>query len=121
MSTNTLCWADIPVLDLDRAIAFYAAVLGQPVIKKSGHGADFALLPHDGKDASCCLVLGSEPSRTGPLIYLAVEDRLDAAIEAVRTHGGAILKDKEQIGPYGSRAIVLDSEGNRIAIHSHTT
>jgi len=29
-----------------------------------------------------------------------------------------ILKRKHQIGPYGFRVVILDSEGNRIALHS---
>jgi len=43
---------------------------------------------------------------------------MDEAIEAVEQNGGKILQAKEQIGAYGYRAIVLDSEGNRIALHS---
>jgi predicted enzyme related to lactoylglutathione lyase len=35
MSADTLCWADIPVTNLDRAIEFYSAVLGQEVRKMS--------------------------------------------------------------------------------------
>src|SRR6266446_4006115 len=35
MSNNTICWTDIPVRDLDRAIAFYSAVLGQKVSKET--------------------------------------------------------------------------------------
>ncbi|HTB64091.1 MAG TPA: hypothetical protein VK737_10955 [Opitutales bacterium] len=43
---------------------------------------------------------------------------MDAALKAVKKARGKILVDKEQIGPYGYRAIILDTEGNRIALHS---
>jgi len=33
MATDTLCWTDIPVLNLDRAIKFYSAVLAKEVKK----------------------------------------------------------------------------------------
>jgi hypothetical protein len=60
-----------------------------------------------------------KPSSDGPLVYLNVEGRLDQAIEEVTKNGGKVLKGKEQIGPYGFRAVVLDTEGNAIALHSH--
>ncbi|HEV3149059.1 MAG TPA: hypothetical protein VGZ24_10465 [Chthoniobacterales bacterium] len=39
-------------------------------------------------------------------------------MKAARANGGKVLQDKHQIGPHGFRAIVVDSEGNRIALHS---
>ena len=33
-------------------------------------------------------------------------------------NGGEVMQPKHQIGPYGYRAVVIDSEGNRIALHS---
>jgi uncharacterized protein len=118
---NTLCWTDIPVGDLDRAVKFYSAVFGTPLKKESFPGMEFAVLPHPTTDgASGCLVVAKDnkPSAQGPLVYLSVEGRLDAAITAVKQNGGKIVVEKEQIGPYGFRAIFLDSEGNRIALHS---
>ena len=120
MSRNTICWTDIPVTNLERAITFYSAVLGQVVARESGPGFEFGLLPHSENNVSGCLspCEDNAPSLTGPLVYLAVNDRLDAAVEAVETHGGKVLQEKHQIGPYGYRAVVVDSEGNRIALHS---
>jgi hypothetical protein len=117
---NQIVWCDIPVKDLDRAIKFYSAVLGRPVSKETHGEMSFGLLPHANESVSGCLVAGAEanPSADGPLIYLNCEGRLDAAIAVVDKNGGKILKPKHQIGPYGFRAVVLDSEGNRIALHS---
>ena len=55
---------------------------------------------------------------TGPLIYLSVEGRLDDAVKAVTSSGGKVLQEKHQIGPHGFRAVIVDSEGNRLALHS---
>jgi predicted enzyme related to lactoylglutathione lyase len=53
---NTLCWVDIPVLDLDRAIRFYSAILATAVSKQSaGPGFEFGLLPHSENNVSGCL------------------------------------------------------------------
>jgi predicted enzyme related to lactoylglutathione lyase len=125
MSANTLCWTDIPVTNLDRAVKFYSAVLGQEVSKFSEQGFEYGLLPHEEQSASGCLCVGSDsagsdnkPSQNGPLIYLSVEGRLDDAAKAVTSNGAKVLQEKKQIGPHGFRAVVVDSEGNRIALHS---
>ena len=125
MSADTLCWTDIPVTNLDRAIKFYSAVLGREVRKMSEGGFEYGLLPHEEQNASGCLCVGADsvgsenkPSQTGPLIYLSVEGRLDDAVNAVKANGGKVLQDRHQIGPHGFRAVIVDSEGNRTALHS---
>ncbi len=40
-------------------------------------------------------------------------------MEAASKNGGKIIEPKKQIGPYGFRAIILDSEGNKMALHSN--
>jgi len=122
MSKNLLGWTDIPVTDLDRAVAFYSKVLAEPVTLQEMGEYKFGLLPHSADGVSGCLANGDDnkPSRTGPLIYLSVNGRLDDAVKVVGENGGEVLKPKHQIGPYGYRAVVVDSEGNRIALHSET-
>lgn len=120
--SHTLVWVDIPVLQLDRAIAFYGAVLAAPVRAEGGPGFTFGLLPQEG--VSGCLYPPADgenaPSRNGPLIYLNVDGRLDDAVTAALGAGGRLLRARHEIGPHGWRAIVLDSEGNRIALHAMT-
>jgi predicted enzyme related to lactoylglutathione lyase len=125
MSADTLCWTDIPVTNLDRAIKFYSAVLGREVRKLSEGELEYGLLPHEEQNASGCLCLGgdsvgdkNQPSQNGPLIYLSVEGRLDEAVKAARDNGGKILQDRQPLGPHGFRAVIIDSEGNRLALHS---
>jgi predicted enzyme related to lactoylglutathione lyase len=121
MEGHTICWTDIPTIDLDRAIRFYSAVLGAPVTRESEGGHTFGLLPHHD-NVSGCLTLSpdNQPSLFGPLVYLSVDGRLDAAITAVTAHGGQVLEPRHPIGPYGYRAIIVDTEGNRVALHSTT-
>jgi predicted enzyme related to lactoylglutathione lyase len=122
---HTFVWVDIPVVDLDRAIAFYSAVTGAKVEKTGGPGFTFGLFPHGDNDVAGCLYVpdpsdGNKPSTQGPMLYLNATGRLDAAIAAAQQAGGKVLQGRHQIGPHGWRAIVVDSEGNRIALHSPT-
>ncbi len=122
--SNTFVWVDIPVLDLDRAIRFYSAVVGQPVDKIGGPGFNFGLFKHEGNSVGGCLIEPEEgvaPSMTGPLVYIDASNRLDAAVAAAQAHGGKVLKAKHSIAPNGFRAVIADSEGNRVALHSMTT
>jgi predicted enzyme related to lactoylglutathione lyase len=117
---NTFCWVDIPVSNLERAISFYSKVLDQPVQKFSEHGFEFGLLPHVETNVSGCLCVmpDRKPSQNGSLVYLNVEGRLKEAVEAAKKAGAQITKEIEQIGPYGNRAIIVDTEGNGIALYS---
>jgi predicted enzyme related to lactoylglutathione lyase len=117
---NQIVWVDIPVLDLDRAISFYSAVLGGAVTKQDYPGMSIGLLPGYESDVSGCLFTKDDerPSAVGPLLYLNAQGRLDDAVAAVEPNGGKVIQPKHQIGPHGFRAVILDSEGNRVALHS---
>lgn len=125
MSQNpnqNVVWFDLPTRNLDRAIAFYSAVLAKKVEKQEVPGMSLGILPHDDNNIGGCLFHKPDepPGVHGPLLYFNASGRLDAAIAAVEMHGGRILQAKHSIGPHGWRAVVLDSEGNRIALHSHS-
>jgi predicted enzyme related to lactoylglutathione lyase len=117
---NQIVWCDIPVVDLDRAIKFYSAVLGAPVRKEQLSGVPTGILPHNDGDVGGCLfaAVGEQPAARGLMIYLNANGRLDEAIAAVSANGGQVIEPKHPIGPFGFRAIVIDSEGNRIALQS---
>lgn len=118
-----IVWFDVPVNDLDRAISFYSAVLGEPVNKVDmGGGFVMGMLPGEENVLGGCLYKSDESSPTdqGTMQYFNVDGRLRAAVDAVKANGGTVRSDVEPIGPWGFRAIVLDSEGNRIALHSQT-
>jgi hypothetical protein len=53
----------------------------------------------------------------GTLVYFACED---CAVEAARAakNGGSIFKEKTSIGEHGFFALVHDTEGNMIGLHS---
>lgn len=118
---NRVVWLDIPVADLERASRFYAAVLAVSVHEEEAFegGGGFAVLEHAEGNGGC-LVLAPErvSADAGPLVYLNVEGRIRDAVERVAAFGGSITEPIHAIGPHGHRALILDSEGNRMALHS---
>jgi hypothetical protein len=117
---DQIVWCDIPVQDLERAIRFYAAVLGREVKRHDFSGVTVGILPHNDGEVGGCLLPSREekPCKDGVMIYLNANGRLDEALVAVAVNGGSVVKPKHAIGPFGFRAIVIDSEGNRVALHS---
>ncbi|WP_298439242.1 VOC family protein [uncultured Ferrimonas sp.] len=118
---NRAVWFDIPVADLDRAAAFYAAVLNINVEVLQLDSGHFAVLEHGEGNGGCLVPNEAEISATaGVMLYLNVDGRLRDAIAQVTLHGGHIVQPLHSIGPHGYRAIFLDSEGNRLVLHANS-
>ena len=120
-AANRIVWADLPVADLDRAARFYAAVLGVKVAQEAFGDMKYALLEHHEGNGACLVVKPQEVAADrGILVYFNANGRLRDAVRQTEVCGGAILQAIHSIGPHGFRALVRDSEGNRIALHSET-
>jgi hypothetical protein len=125
MAGNPAVWFEIPVTDMDRAIAFYETVFGYTLQRQSMPNVDMAWFPmkKDGAGATGTLIKNEEfymPSKNGTLIYLAAPSgNLSNELERAKAKGAAIVVEKRQISKeYGYMAVIIDSEGNRIALHS---
>ena len=110
-------WFDLPVRDLKRAKAFYEAVLATKLVEEY---PGVAVFDHDDERTGGCLYESEEdvPSAQGALLYFDASGRLDEAAALAELQGGTVVKPPHSLGEYGRRVIVLDSEGNRIALHS---
>lgn len=119
--TDRITWFDLPTTDINRAINFYSAVLNCSITVEEASNGQLAVLPHEDGEIAGCLFENPDypPSKNGPLIYLNVDGRLADAVKQTLALGGEVLRDTHAISPYGYRAIILDSEGNRIALHSY--
>ena len=121
---NNVGWFEIYVQNMDRARKFYEAVFGVVLTKLDNPLASPVELwafpmDKDGPGASGALVHmeGYMPGPGGTLVYFACKDCAAEAAKAAK-NGGKIFKDKFAIGPYGFIALVNDTEGNLIGLHS---
>lgn len=123
---NPVGWFEIYVNDMPRAKAFYEAVFATTLLPLGNPTADDAGLemwqfPGGPDGYGCpgtlCKMDGCAAGSGGTLIYFSCED---CAVETARAtaNGGSVLKDKFAIGEYGFIAIVCDTEGNSIGLHS---
>ena len=120
---NAVGWFEIPVVDMKRAMKFYETVLEVRLERHMVGEVDMAWFPMvDGKGAAGSLVAHPEwykPSADGTIIYFtAYSGDLSNELSRVEAAGGKVLVPKKSIGEYGFMAVVLDTEGNRIALHS---
>ena len=117
---NRAVWFDIPVAELKRAADFYSAVLAVKVDIFTEAGFSFAVLEHSEGNGGCLVPNAADISDKGIMLYLNVYGRIREAVTKVNLHGGKVLQAVHAIGPHGFRAVVIDSEGNRVVLHSET-
>lgn len=122
---NPVGWFEIPVVDLDRAEKFYQTILGTTLERqpeKDGMTMSWFPMLENAYGAPGSLVLNEmiKPATggAGVVIYFTVPD-FDDALARVESAGGKIVVPKTDIGEHGFFATILDSEGNRIALHRH--
>ena len=121
---NPIGWVEIPVTDLDRAETFYREYFGWELTRQEErYGVTMSWFPMDmesyGSAATLIMGEGYTPSHEGPLVYFtAPEGTVEAALKKAETMGITILRETVDIGDHGFFAVIEDSEGNRIAIHS---
>ncbi len=121
MTNNPVGWFEIYVQDIARAKRFYESVFQVKLEKLSSPGMEMWSFPMamDRMGASGALVK-MEGVRSGGNSTLVYFSCADCAIEAgrVAASGGKIKSEKMSIGQYGFIALVFDSEGNIIGLHS---
>jgi predicted enzyme related to lactoylglutathione lyase len=118
---NPVSYFEIPVLDIERATHFYAAVFGFAFERLHIDGKDMALFPNvDGAGgASGALAKGDGycPGTAGPRIFFNVPN-MAVALLRVSKAGGAVLRPEQPVGDFGCVADIADTEGNGIALYA---
>lgn len=116
---DIVSWFEIPASDFDRAVDFYSTILGQELPK-----GDFMGTPHgfftnsDGSRFGAVIKHPTAvPGNTGTLIYLHTKN-LEQVLERVERAGGSIDTPKTSLGEMGWIAVLIDTEGNRVALHT---
>jgi predicted enzyme related to lactoylglutathione lyase len=117
---DMVSWFEIPALDFQQAVAFYNQIFGITMKQTISESNAMAFFPvNNGIGGAVITGPGSVPSDTGPLIYLNGGDDLEQVLNKVEDAGGRIIMHKTLINEdSGYFAIFLDSQGNKLALHS---
>lgn len=115
---NTINWFELFVSELPRAQAFYEQVLATKLRAENFNGEPHAIFDADGVAGALVLRKDRKPSADGALVYVNCNGTLDAALARVEKAGGKIVMPKTDIGPPGFIAVVVDTEGNAVGLHS---
>jgi uncharacterized protein len=113
-------WFEIPALNLQRAVGFYNFIYGIEMETTEASGYSMALFPADNGIGGAIVVgEGSIPSETGTLVYLNGGKDLAPVLGRVEEAGGRIVLEKTLISEdAGYFALFIDTEGNKLALHS---
>lgn len=121
---HAISWFEIPTRDIERAQRFYEAIFNMQMMVMDLQNIQMRLFPlDDPMNVGGALTYNENfyhPSSTeGPLIYLNGNPDVQNIIDKVEEAGGKVLVPKTMISPdYGFMAVFLDTEGNRIGLHS---
>lgn len=120
---NPIAYFEIPVTDMDRAMAFYTAVFGYDFQLREIDGNQMALFPWTPGEAGASGALAKGevyvPSKNGPIVYFHTSD-VAATLARATTHGARILHPVTEVGDGAAVAEFEDSEGNRVALLSRS-
>ena len=123
MNRNPVGWFEIYVQDMDLAKKFYEAVLHVELMKLESPDPEIEMqafpmnMEAGGASGALAKMEGCPSGGMGTLVYFSCEDCASEA-SRVEAAGGKICKPKMSIGQYGFIALVNDTEGNMIGLHS---
>ncbi|WP_252734436.1 VOC family protein [Arenibacter algicola] len=112
---------EIPATDISRAVDFYQTILDLNIEKMDFPEMQMGIFPYEGQMVTGVIMKaeGYKPSADGVTIYLDGGDNLQIILDKVEQNGGEIIVPKSlHADESGYYAIFLDSEGNKIGLHS---
>ena len=122
---NAISWFEIPTSDINRAQQFYEAIFGIEMIPFENENFKMRMFPTEDPATSIggalMYVKGFyKPSPTdGPLVYLNANPDVQIVLDKIVAAGGKVIVPKTEISPdFGHMAVFIDTEENRIALHS---
>ncbi len=122
---NAISWFEIPTTDINRAQQFYESIFDVQLIPMDMPNIKMRMFPLEDNmtQVGGALVDSGgfhKPSSTdGPLIYLNGNPDVQNVLDKVEAAGGKIMVPKTEISPeYGYMGVFIDTEGNRIGLHS---
>lgn len=117
---NFVSWFEIPAYNHFRSMAFYNYIYQIEMKYVELNGFSMAFFPAEkGIGGAIVTGPGCIPSEVGPLIYLNAGEDLNHVLSRVNEAGGRVVMGKTFLGDNaGYFALFIDSEGNRLALHS---
>lgn len=112
---------EIPATDISRAVKFYQSILDIEIQTIDMQGAEMGIFPSDGQSASVVITKGEgyEPAANGVLVHLNGGENLEPVLKKIEKSGGQVLLPKTLIDEEnGYFALFLDTEGNKMGLHS---
>ncbi len=122
MINNPVIWFEIFVQDMQRAKAFYEPVF-QVKLERLENNPDIEMwafpmaMDRAGVGGTLVKMDGAVSGGNSTRVYFSCKD---CSVEAasVTQYGGKVYREKMSIGKYGFMAIIVDTEGNMIGLHS---
>jgi len=116
-------WVEIPVKNLERALDFYRAVFGLEATEIADDGVRRTTTLYMGNaEGAAGISLNQtqdfEPSDRGTLVYLYNGEDIDTVLPRVEPAGGKVTSGKTSMGQAGYLALVVDTEGNTLALYN---
>ena len=118
---NAINWFEIPATDFDRAVRFYSAIYDNDMPTRDMGHVKMGFFSHEQGQIGGAVVCGEGyvPSADGTKVYLNGGADLSTVLERVESAGGYVLTEKAEISPeIGYVAIIQDTEGNHVYLHS---
>lgn len=120
--SNPVVWFEIAATDLERAKKFYSDVFQKEMqyvdmpdspMYMMGSGAEGV----PGAGGALVKSADNVPSTSGTMVYFYCDD---VAVEASRVEaaGGTLIVPKTSLGEFGFMAMFIDTEGNKVGMHS---
>lgn len=118
---NPVGWYEIYVDDINRAKSFYESLFSIQLTRLDNTELEMWAFPmsmsHYGSSGALVKMPGFKAGGNSVLVYFSSAD-CTTELEKVQALGGHIQKTKTSIGPYGHIALLLDTEGNMLGLHS---
>jgi predicted enzyme related to lactoylglutathione lyase len=117
---NAVNWFEIPVSDFQRAEKFYNTILAVDLASmEASEGYQMGMFPAEaGVGGALMQGEGYVPSAEGTIVYLNAGDDLNIVLNRVEAAGGQVIVPKTNIGENGYFAFFMDTEGNKVGLHS---
>ena len=114
---NALVWTEIPVLDLDRGVAFYSTVFDFEFNRDETGPNPIAMIKTKDETGIAGHLYPGKPATKGDglTVHLSVPDTLEATAERFAKAGGTVISEPVAIPP-GRFQYGIDPDGNSIGL-----